>query len=395
MQSNFKINLFEISFLDKLVKKPFFPYIFQFVALVCLLILIINGLMTGASASHENETTFFYKRINLTTLIVWGIWWPGLILITILFGRIWCTICPMELVSNISNRLSKLTAFKGLKLNPFWVTGYIALFLYIVLQLLVAKFILNQMPLYTSYVLIGIILTATLAGLIFKDQRTFCKAFCPASLLLKVYNLFTPLVLRKKNDQTCSQCSSKDCISDAYINKLDARSCPGHIKPYNLNKNDDCINCFQCIKICPHNNLGVGISNRSFKEKTPVNLTLPVALFIFTALGFELTELLRHLNLNSFYNFPQSISFIINNLEVFPWLEALWFLFIIPITIFIIVKSFYLFDKNSFNTKQLVFKIALFILPVIATEHAVRALIKLNYWSRFLPEALSQLPGIH
>ncbi|MEW5822272.1 MAG: 4Fe-4S binding protein, partial [Cyanobacteriota bacterium] len=229
MNSNFKLNFLKNKFINKLIRMPFFPYILQFLALLFFLILIINGFMTGSPESYGNEITTFLRKTNFTTLIVWGLWWPGLILTTILLGRIWCTVCPMELVSNIFNRICRFLGFKGLKLNSFLSLGFIALLLYVILQLLVAGFEVHRVPIYTSYVLIGLLTIAVLAGVLFKEQRAFCKAFCPASLLLKAYSLFTPLILRKNINETCSNCDSKECVSEKNRNKLDVRSCPSYL----------------------------------------------------------------------------------------------------------------------------------------------------------------------
>ncbi len=38
-----------------------------------------------------------FAQTQLATLLVWGIWLPLLIVLTGFFGRIWCSVCPLEL----------------------------------------------------------------------------------------------------------------------------------------------------------------------------------------------------------------------------------------------------------------------------------------------------------
>jgi hypothetical protein len=60
-----------------------FPLLLQIPAVLLLIILIVAGLAVPSSRGG-----------NLASSFTWSVWWPGLALLTILGGRIWCLACP-------------------------------------------------------------------------------------------------------------------------------------------------------------------------------------------------------------------------------------------------------------------------------------------------------------
>jgi polyferredoxin len=107
--SNFKIDLIASKKAKALVKSRLFPYSLQIAAFGCFLLLIVIGLRTGPTAALSDEVQEIVADTNLTALLVWGLWWPAMVIAAVLFGRVWCTVCPMELLSDLANRLGKAT----------------------------------------------------------------------------------------------------------------------------------------------------------------------------------------------------------------------------------------------------------------------------------------------
>lgn len=278
---------------------------FQVFTLVVFTVLVIVGFLTGTVGSYGSNLRPVIRKTNLATLVVWGIWWPGLILITILLGRAWCTVCPMEFVSNIANRTAKWLGIKGMVLPDWLRKGFIVLVSYIILQLLVAGFQIHRTPIYTAYMLITLLLVALLVGFLFREPRAFCKSFCPASILLDIYGRLSPVALNNNKDDVCAQCMTKDCVKSENRYRIDGRSCPSFLLPFKLKKSDPCVLCFQCTKICPHDNIGFGIVKSSTHYESHINI--PAVLFIFIASGFVSHELFSEIPAldNIFHTVPK------------------------------------------------------------------------------------------
>lgn len=395
-KSNFRINLLAAPPAQKMVRSFFFPYALQLGALLVFAFLLVNGMRTGSPESYGTNLTATIRKTNLTTLVVWGMWWPGLILATIVLGRVWCTVCPMELVSNVANRVAKTFGFKGWALPRWMRWGFLALLAYVMLQLLVAGFEVHRTPLYTSFVLFGLLALALLAGAMFREPRAFCQSFCPASLLLSVYSRLSRVGLRKAQDEVCAQCQTKDCVRADNRFKIDARSCPSYLRPYDLNKCEACVLCFQCAKVCPHDNVGFGLVQPELKGATVKTLPTAAAIFIFIAGGFVSHELFGEAPVldNFFHYAPEKLAAFFGQPALFPWLEALWFLVILPA---VILGCMWLISRSSkapHAFAPFITTTALFLVPVLAAGHAMKALIKLNSWSVYLPPALHDPTGI-
>jgi len=69
----------------------------QFVMLLVFLLLIYGAI--GITTDDKNFAIIL-RNTNFANLIVWSYWWPLIIVTAILFGRLWCSICPMELITS-------------------------------------------------------------------------------------------------------------------------------------------------------------------------------------------------------------------------------------------------------------------------------------------------------
>ncbi|MBM4161770.1 MAG: 4Fe-4S binding protein [Ignavibacteria bacterium] len=395
-RSNFKVNLIAPQSVKRIVQNVLFPYALQFSALAVFALLIIVGLKTGGPESYGANLTPFLRKTNLTTLVVWGLWWPALIVVTIVFGRIWCLVCPMELVSNIANRASRLLGFQGVVLPAWLRKGFLVLVAYLALQLLVAGFQVHRTPLYTAYVLVGLLVLALLAGFLFREPRAFCNSFCPAALLLDTYGSLSPFSLEKARDDVCHGCITKDCIKSSNRHKIDARSCPSYLRPFDLRFHDPCVLCLQCVKVCPHANIGFGYLRSQARRQIPERAPLATVAFIFVACGFVSHELFAETPaMDKIFHFvPAWLSTQLDRPELFPWLEAVWFLAVLPAAVMSIVWLAAVCSKSTYAMSELLSRIGFSLVPVLAAGHAIKAMLKLNAWSAFLPGAMLEPDGM-
>lgn len=113
-----------------------FPVALQAGAFIAVLWLALNGLGLGADLRPEELLSF--RKTNMTTLVVWGLWWPGMIAVALAFGRAWCTVCPMELANSIGDAAARAIGWSRARLGRFLRAGWLIVIIYLALQLLVA-----------------------------------------------------------------------------------------------------------------------------------------------------------------------------------------------------------------------------------------------------------------
>ena len=87
------------------------------------------------------------------------------------------------------------------------------------------------------YYIIGIIL-----AIIFKDNRAFCKYFCPITVFLKPSSYFS-LVRIKVNKNKCISCYKCIKICPMNVDMIDNK--------YSRKNGTECIQCMNCVMECP------------------------------------------------------------------------------------------------------------------------------------------------
>lgn len=292
--SRFIFDLAGVSVVRRLLVSWLFPYVLQLAMLAALIGLIVVGFKTGLpDAGWARLFTF----TNLTLLSVWVLFWPGQIILTLLFGRVWCSICPLEFLTNISYRVKQFLGIRGGLPLPLWMRqGTFAVVAFVAMQLAVLLFFAHEIPLYTAFTLVGLVVGALVVGAVFREPRAFCHGFCPAMPMLHLYNRFSPVGLHHINDDLCANCTTRECVDPARIALLNNRSCPSLLPPHALTTTHNCTLCMQCLKVCPHKNIGYGLSRRDIIERVTSAVAFPLAVYIFIELGFVFQQLLagRH-----------------------------------------------------------------------------------------------------
>ncbi len=370
-----------------------FPVTMQALALVAVALLAINGLGIGTGMKDDELLTL--RKTNLTTLVVWGLWWPLMIAIALGFGRAWCTVCPLEMVNRIGNAIAGRAGRPRPRLGRFLRAGWIIVTIYLLLQLLVAGFSIHRMPHYTSIFLLLLAATAFVAGLVFSDHRSFCRAFCPAGALLSVYGRYTPIQLEARDPSLCDSCGTKDCIRPANRDRFDKRSCPSLLAPFRRKPSDGCVLCLQCAKVCPYDNMGFGLA-RSDSPIRRRSLLLPFeAAFVLVALGFVAHEVIGEVKWldAGFHAVPKRLNSLLPMVE-FGWFEALWFLVIFPILVWAAVSLLGYLMGHRGGLRTLLLAAATGAAPVVAAAHVSKAAAKVASWGGYLPLAVSDPNGM-
>ena len=231
-----------IDFLENPIIKRFFQarYFQPFVQLILLLFLLIIIFLAFFDIQDSAK--------NLSVIIIWTIWWAGVIFTFVLVGRLWCFMCPVGAVSEwISRVFQPHRTFPESLQNMWFANTFFVLLTWLDIQIGVVR-----NPLVTGLLLTGIIVVAAVTGLIYQ-RRTFCRYMCPIGGLIGIYSLFSPIELRSKDLEVCKRHKRKDC----YMGNKNGQGCPMFERVPEMDNNKACNFCGECIKTCPKDNISI------------------------------------------------------------------------------------------------------------------------------------------
>jgi len=393
IERRFSLNILSWRPIRALLEARGFPIALQFVSLLAVSFLLWNGWRIGMDKTSEELMTL--RKTNLTTLAVWGLWWPAMIVGALVLGRAWCTVCPMELLNRVGHWLGGMLGVPRRSLGTWLRAGWFVVASYIVLQVLVAGANVHRVPNLTSLLLLTLGVLAFVTGLVFKHPRSFCKSFCPAKALLSVYGRFTPLQLDVRDPEICEGCAGRECIDPARRDRFDARSCPSFIAPFKRTPSDDCVLCLQCAKACPHENVGFGLVRPSAASRRPTVLKPHETGFVLVAAGFVAHEVIGEVKLLDawFHRIPEWLNCFAPGIT-FGWFEAAWFLLLFPALLWTLTAGGAILMGYRGTLGRLFAAAATGAAPIIALAHVAKAGAKVSAWAGYLPGSIADPQGL-
>ncbi len=239
---------------------------------------------------------------NIAIIFVWIAWWFALKAFLVPFGgRLWCMVCPLPAPAEWLSR-KRLTAVKYLE-KPFrglhhrftgfqkdWPKLFRNIWLQnvLVLALISLAIIWLTRPIATAILFLVILLLTFVLALIYR-QRVFCLYLCPVGGFLGPYSMAAMTEVRAVDPEVCKKHKEKCCYSGG----TDGWACPWNRYVGNMDRNNYCGLCTECIKSCPKDNVSIFFrpfgSDRILKgydEVFSVIIMLVVAIaFIITMLG--------------------------------------------------------------------------------------------------------------
>lgn len=380
--------------INKWYQSKSFPLLFQVAALFVFFLLIAGawGVTTDNAAFAKQ-----LRNTNLANLIVWSYWWPFIVLTAVFFGRHWCSICPIELITAIVVRFGwKRKAPKTIK--TAWSITFLYAFVAIVA---ISTWGVHRYPNRMAFYLLGLIGLAVVVSLLF-EKRAFCSYFCPVGKLLGLYSLMAKWGLRVKNKDICKSCKTKDCVAKVNNYKLIGRSCQSNLYPANISDNRACILCTQCTKVCPSNNIKLQPVSKSYSTFDLNKLTWAEVGMLTILLGFICYEILSSwaFSKSALLYLPTVLYTNITAASVPKGLfnGAVLYLLMPSIYLFFFSALAKLTGKASFSfyLKRTVG----FLLPIVAFGHVFKALMKttsrLPYWEYALqlPDGMAHAKAI-
>ncbi len=384
--------------INKLFLKQYFPISLKIVSLFAFVFLMIIGF-----SAHSTDASVLkhLRNTNLANLFVWSYWWPFIIIFAIFFGRIWCMVCPVELITSFFAKI-------GLqRKRPTWIlSGWAITIFYIIILLIgIQGFAIHRDPFFMAVYLLFIVGVSAVVGLIY-EKNAFCQYFCPVGYLLAIYSKLSFFGWRVKNPKTCETCKDKSCIQKNYRYNLNSKSCGVDLYPANIDDNSSCILCAGCLKTCnqyktiengnrPNPQLThIGFANDLFKLK-PFKIAEMV--FVLIVSGFVISEIWSEWGITKSYlsYFPDRLIsfFSFNNGIVNGLLEGITVFVLFPCIIWLIpfIISRLFGSVVSFKNYLLTYSIA--FVPIIAAAHLCKAILKTTSRIPYLEHLFSDMTG--
>ena len=177
-------------------------------------------------------------------VLVWGLWWPGLIVSLVFLGRAWCAVCPLstaaEAFQSWKGRLGEPP--EALKRNgpALAIIGFMA----IVWVEEVAG--MTERPLYTAGLLVSLALAAVVLGWLF-ERHTWCRYVCPLGAMGAVFSVIAAPRVRARREVCGAACQGQEC----YKGSEGEQGCPMSSHALFLQGGQHCKLCMACLRSCP------------------------------------------------------------------------------------------------------------------------------------------------
>lgn len=185
---------------------------------------------------------------NLAGVLPWTYWRVFVVFALLVAGNFFCMACPFTLVRELGRRL-------GLRQRP-WPRAlrskWLAIGLLVSFFWAYEAFSLWDKPIWTAWLLINYFLIAFAIDALF-SHASFCKYVCPIGQFQFVTSLVSPLAVKVRESDVCAGCKTHDCLRG----NARQRGCEMDLYLPRKSSNFDCTFCLDCVRACPHDNIGV------------------------------------------------------------------------------------------------------------------------------------------
>ncbi len=198
-----------------------------------LVTLYFSLLLIPAILPQAQHGSVFTSVGRFAEAMFWGIWWPGVILSTMIIGQFWCgLLCPDGTLNEFASRYGK-----GLKIPAWLRRPVLPLAAFFMLTLYSHLIDAHRQAGATLLVVGGMSLLAVSIGLLYgRGKRIWCRYLCPAS---GVFSLLARCsVLHFRVDR-----KTWDAASRPLPKPVD---CPVLLDVRRLTSNEKCNMCGRC-----------------------------------------------------------------------------------------------------------------------------------------------------
>jgi len=366
------MNILKNKLIQSLFSSTTYPMIAQVLLFFAFAVLIYGGIVIP---DVDEKLVKILRNTNFASLFVWSLWWPLIILSAVFFGRVWCQVCPMELLNSL---LSKIGLKK--KVPLYFKSGWIiSIFYTLILIVIIHTLWAHRYPRRMALYLLLLFGVTIVLGLIY-EKRAFCNYVCPVGHLLGLYALCSPVEWRAKDLKVCKDCHTKDCIAPKNYYTLKKRSCTSNLYPATIKDNRRCLLCTHCLKVCPYGNLRLSLRRPMADFFSKIRLSNAELFFIFIVSAFVIHEIYVEwaaaksvlfyvpAQINGFLGLSGEPSYFLRGILLFIVLPAL--LFFVPSVLAKALGRIPLVDAAK--------RYSILILPVMAAGHIMKSLFKIT-----------------
>jgi len=208
----------------------------------------------SVGVGYDPRIAPFIASTNLASQMVWNVWWPVVLVLAAVVGRVWCAVCPLELVNSLSSRI-------GLKKKAprFLRSGWVVTLFFAFILFGAGKYLgLQAVPRTLAIYLASVLILTVVLGLIL-EKRSFCSYVCPLGSIIGMYSYIAGLEWRADNPQIFKDCKTKDCVAKNNYYKISGHSCTSNLFPAKIPDNRQCLLCTHCLKACPKSNFRLSL----------------------------------------------------------------------------------------------------------------------------------------
>ena len=357
-----RINVLEtFPWLKRLVMRRSFQFWFLSLNFIVFYLFILSSLW-GSPVGNR----------NIAIVFVWILWWFVLKAILVpLGGRLWCLMCPLPAPAEWMSR-KRLTAVRYFK-NPFrrlhhrylgfqkdWPKRLRNIWLQNILFLAMISFgmILITRPLATALVFIIILFGTLILALIFR-HRVFCLYLCPVGGFLGTYSMASMTEVRSIDPEVCIKHRDKSCLTGG----TGGWACSWNQYIGNMNRNNYCGLCTECIKSCPKDNVGIFLrpfgSDRKLKGYDEM---FNVMIMLVVAVTFSIVML-------GPWGFIKDAANVTESGQIIPfliYLTIIWSsaLLIVPGVFILVAKAAGRLAGVAVNSRLLALRLAYIFIPI-------------------------------
>ncbi len=232
-----RFDLLRVPFVGAWLRSRYGRQSLQAISLVVITLVIADGF-----SGHQ------MGAMNLAGVVPWNLVRALGVLALLFAGNLFCMACPFTLPRELGHRMgfARLRWPRWLRLK--WIgVGLMAAFFWGY-----ERFSLWDRPARTAWVLVAYFAAAFVVDTFFRGA-SFCKYVCPIGQFNFVSSLVSPLEVEARTQATCSSCSTHDCIRG----NSRQRGCELDLYLPQKLGNLDCTLCMDCVKACPHDNVGI------------------------------------------------------------------------------------------------------------------------------------------
>ncbi|MCL5037313.1 MAG: cyclic nucleotide-binding domain-containing protein [Chloroflexi bacterium] len=232
--------------------------------------------------------------------MIWGVWWPALIIAAFLLARFWCGICPINTMGGLFRKIGVRRRNPSDWMRKFDM--YIPLGGYLVIVWAEELTGMQNSITGTFILLLSILAGYSIFALLY-SRNTWCRYVCPLGGMLGVFASGGILEMRANPEVCAKNCRGHECFKG----RAGVAGCPVFHHAMFLEDNFTCQVCGACIRSCGNNSVQLNLrppGEEIFEYRSP--MTGAAAFSIALALVPPLLILLEKLGIGAF-SFPTPV----------------------------------------------------------------------------------------